>query len=179
MQLIINLPDREEVLASNRQRWEEVLADTRWRDCRERIETNAFGNILMSPPPGGPHCRRAFRIGMFLEQQLGGCALGECPISTIDGVRACDAAWFSDERYALVRDQSVYETAPEICVEVVSPCNTAAELQYKRDLYFEAGAIECLQCDLHGKMTYYLNEAPTTTQTQSNLCPNFPQEISH
>ncbi len=179
MQLIINLPNREEVLASNRQRWAEVLADPRWRDCRDRIETNAFGNILMSPPPATAHCRRSFRIGMLLEQQLGGKALGECPISTIDGVRACDAAWYSDERYARVRDQLVYEIAPEICVEVVSPSNTSAELEYKRALYFEAGAIECWQCDLDGKMSYYHSSAPNTAQSQSTHCPDFPSEISY
>lgn len=178
MQLIINLPNREEVLARNRQRWAEMVADSRWHDCQERIETNAFGNILMSPPPGGPHCQRSFRIGVLLEQMLGGKGFGECPLSTIDGVRACDAAWYSNDRYELIRDQLVYEVAPEICVEVVSLSNTPAELQYKRDLYFEAGAIECWQCDLAGLMSYYRDQEPDTPHPQSTFCPDFPNTIS-
>jgi Uma2 family endonuclease len=179
MQLIINLPDREEVLASNRQRWEEILSDPRLADLPGRIETNAFGNILMSPPPDSPHCQRSFRIGRLLEQILGGIGFGECPISTIDGVKACDAAWFSAERYAQVRGQRAFELAPEICVEVVSPSNSAAELQHKRDLYFDAGALECWTCDQHGNMTYYDAGKSDAPQTQSKLCPNFPEFISY
>ncbi|KAA1257751.1 hypothetical protein LF1_02410 [Rubripirellula obstinata] len=177
MQLTINLPSRDEVLASNRKRWEEVLADPTISKLPGRIETNAFGNIIMSPPPGGPHCKRQFRIGKQLEKLLGGEGFGECPISTIDGVKACDAAWYSDQRYAKVRGQKAFEIAPEICVEVISASNTAAEIKYKRDLYFEAGATECWQCDLNGRMTYYTADAPNTSKTRSELCPKFPEAI--
>lgn len=178
MQLIIHLPNREEVLASNRRRWNEVLADPRWVDCQERIETNAFGNVLMSPPPDTGHCKRSFRIGSKLEQLLGGEGFGECPISTIDGVKACDAAWYSTERYAQVRGQLAFEIAPEICVEVLSPRNTTNEIQYKFRLDFEAGAIECWTCDLEGRMTYHHRDSPETLLRRSNLCPEFPSEIS-
>ncbi len=178
MQLIINLPDREKVLASNRQRWEEVVADPRWRGIPERIETNANGQIIMTPPPAFIHSRRQFRVASLLDQHLGGFAVTECGVITSDGVKTVDAGWYSEERIQQMGEVRLAEISPEICVEILSPSNTASEMKVKRALYFEAGAIECWQCDLHGKMTYYLNEAPTTTQTQSNLCPNFPQEIS-
>jgi len=183
MQLTIHLPSREETLAFNRQRWGEILADPRWNACDERIETNAFGNILMSPPASGSHCKRQFRIGGLLERLLAerglpGEGFGECPISTIDGVKACDAAWFSAERYARVRGQQAYEEAPEICVEVVSPSNTENELQHKRSLYFEAGAMECWRCDQQGRMTFYYQNAPDVPKPRSEFCPEFPVEIS-
>ncbi len=177
MQLTINLPDRKTMLARNRQRWAEVLADPQWKDSSNRIETNEFGQIIMTPPAGGPHSSRAFRIGMKLESLLGGRSLTECPISTSAGVRAADAAWYSDERYATVRGQLAFEMAPEICVEVLSPSNTDEEMQVKRQLYFDAGAEECWTCDLQGRMSYYKKEEPTTPKTSSKQCPEFPDFI--
>ncbi len=177
MLLQIQLPNHDEALAFNRERWAEVHADAALAANPNRIETNAWGQIIVTPPPDGSHCVKQFRIAFQLQKQLGGSALTECPISTVDGVRAADAAWFSDDRYARVRGQSVFEIAPEICVEVLSPRNTAAEMKSKRDLYFSAGAIECWTCDLNGQMTYYDRDQPNTPMNQSKLSPEFPSFI--
>ncbi|MEM6366188.1 MAG: Uma2 family endonuclease, partial [Planctomycetota bacterium] len=67
---------------------------------------------------------------------------------------------------------------PEICVEVVSPSNTDSELRHKRQLYFDAGAIECWTCDQQGQMAFYQNNNPDTPHNKSKLCPEFPYEIS-
>ncbi len=177
MLLQIQLPKRDETLVMHRQRWREVLNDPRWQNLPDRIETNAWGQIIMSPPPGGPHCSKQAEISYQLRASLGGKAFGECPILTSDGVKAADAAWYSDERYAQVVGQDAFEIAPEICVEVMSPRNTPAEMQAKRQLYFDAGAIECWTCNLTGQMTYYSSNEPETPKNESKLCPAFPAQI--
>ena len=177
MQLTITLPERSTVLASNRERWAEVLADPQWRDHPYRIETNEHGRIIMTPPAGGFHSKRQGKITAMLDRLLGDHVLTECPISTAGGVRAADVAWSSEQRYKTIRGQIAFETAPEICVEVFSPDNTAAEMQTKRQLYFDAGAKECWICDTEGRMSYYHAADPNTSTTKSTLCPNFPKQI--
>ena len=177
MLLQIQLPNHDEALAFNRQRWAEVHADAAVVDNPNRIETNAWGQIIMTPPPGGPHCDRQSEIHYQLRTRMGEKALVECPISTTDGVRAADVVWFSPARYDKVRGQLAFEIAPEICVEVTSPRNTDTEMRIKRELYFDAGAIECWICDLHGNMTYYDRDQPDTPLNQSKLSPEFPSFI--
>jgi len=178
MILHLQLPTHDESLAFNRVRWAEVHADAGLSDSPNRIETNAWGQIIMTPPPGGPHCANQFFIAFQLQTLLGGRALTECPISTVDGVRAADAAWYSHERYQQVAGQLAFEIAPEICVEVLSPRNTETEMRSKRQLYFESGAIECWICDLEGHMAYYHHQSPDAPMAQSKLCPHFPNPIT-
>jgi len=58
------------------------------------------------------------------------------------GVKAIDVAWLVPERRQEVRSVSCLVQAPEICVEVLSPSNTAEEISEKIALYFESGARE-------------------------------------
>jgi Uma2 family endonuclease len=177
MQLIIDLPARDETLAHIRAGWQRAIADPQWSSFEGRFETNVFGEIIMSPPPPFDHNDRGFRIAHEIQNQLGGHAMTECPILTIDGVKVADAVWFTNERYELVRHQAAVETAPQICVEVVSPSNTDAEMRHKRRLYFESGAIECWTRQLDGTMCFYLSGDITNPTSQSNLCPDFPKMI--
>ncbi len=165
-------------MASNRQHWGEVLADPRWADHPFRIESNAFGQIVMTPPPGGSHSTRQSEIAFQLRLSLNGRALCECPVSTLDGVKAVDVGWYSENRFQTVRGQLAFERAPEICVEVLSPLNSEAEMRTKRELYFEAGADECWICDLDGQMSFYHHADPELAKVQSALCPEFPTLIS-
>lgn len=177
MQLIIELPPRHELIEFNRRRWAEVLADRTLADLPFKVETNAHGTLLMTPPPSGGHSDRQSRILIQLHQFLGGRALAECPISTIDGVRAVDVGWYSDERFASVRGQIAFEVAPEICVEVISPSNTASEMNEKKQLYFEAGAEEVWFCREEGAIEFYTKEQPNDQRTDSRRCPEFPASL--
>lgn len=177
MQLIIDLPNREDQLRLNRTRWAEILSDRMWADHPYRIETNAYGQIVMTRPAGGSHSTRQGRIIGQLLRLLGDQAQPECPVSTSGGVKAVDVGWYSDERHKQVRGQQAFEIAPEICVEVLSPRNTAAEMKEKRRLYFDAGALECWECGLDGRMTYYLEGDPDTKHAHSKCCPEFPDTI--
>ena len=177
MLLQIQLPTHDDAIAFHREHWSAVLEDTRFADVPEKIETNGWGQIVMSPPPDSEHCRIRFKIAKQLDRILGGEAFTQCPILTADSVRAIDAAWHSSKRFQAVRGQRAFETAPEICVEVVSPCNTAAEMTVKRQLYFDAGASECWTCDMTGQMTYYYHNSPDEPESQSILCPTFPNPL--
>jgi Uma2 family endonuclease len=178
MLLHLHLPNHDEALATNRQRWREVLEDPQWHDYAGRIETNGFGQIVVSPPPNKLHSVRQGAILVYLHQELGRSVLAECPISTIDGVKSADVSWCSPQRLMDVGDQAIFEVAPEICVEVLSPSNTFAEMQAKRQLYFAAGAEECWVCDLDGRMTYYHIDSPGTPMPKSKRCPHFPDTIN-
>ena len=174
MQLIIELPSRDELMARNRQRWADVLADRSLAALPYKIETNAHGILLMTPPPSGGHSSRQGRLLIELDRRLGGRALPQCPISTIDGVRAADVGWYSHDRFAKIQDQIAFEIAPEICVEVLSPSNTDSEMREKRQLYFEAGAEEVWLCQIDGTLTFFTHIAPHIPVPASPRCPDFP-----
>ncbi len=177
MTAVLELPSRLEALVFNRERWAEVLEDRALAEWPGKVETNRHGEVLMMPPASGSHSFLQGDILLTLHRLLGGKALPECPISTLDGVRAADVGWYTDGRFAEVEGQLAFEMAPEICVEVVSPSNTAGQLAEKRRLYFEAGAEEVWICDLEGTMRFYVVSDPETEQSTSSRCPAFPSAI--
>jgi len=178
MQLTITLPPREETLAFHRQRWEEVVLDPRWNEHEGKIETNVYGQIVMTPPPAFIHGLRQACVARLIEEQLGGHSATECPVITSDGTKAVDVCWLSSGLFETIGRQTALETAPEICVEIQSPSNTDDEIQNKFRLYFDAGAHECWLCNLDGQMSYYHHDTPDESQPQSKLCPDFPNTIA-
>jgi Uma2 family endonuclease len=172
--LAIQLPPREDQMEFNLRIWEQLLADPELAKVEGRIETDRHGRIIMTPPAGPPHGDLQFSIGYELKVRLGGRPITECPISTSDGVRAADVGWFSDLRYARAFDKRCYLEAPEICVEVISPSNTRAEMEEKAALYFDAGATEVWFCEEDGSMRYF---GPQGALENSLLCPDFPAMI--
>jgi len=79
MQLTIEILPRDEQLAMNRQRWVSILADRSLANLAYRVETNAYGQLLMSPPASGGHSNRQGEIAFQLRRLLGGKALKEEP----------------------------------------------------------------------------------------------------
>ena len=157
--------------------WERVLADPFYASLPHRIETNAHGQIIMSPPPRPEHGEEQFEIGTLLQTLLPqGKVATECPLSTSGGVKGIDVAWISLERRAAQKGQPAYITAPEICVEVISPSNTKREMQEKKTLYFEAGAEEVWFCSHEGRMSFFTRNSPEKPAA-SLLCPDFPEAI--
>ncbi len=174
MQELLEPPTRAEQLAFNRRRWAEIVADPALADLPGKVESNAYGNVIMMPPASGDHSRRQGEIAFLLRRLLGGLALPECPVSTLEGVRAADVGWYSEERFAEVEGQIAFETAPEICVEILSPANTEREMAEKRRLYFDAGALEVWLCEADGRLRFYSPEGPLP---QSRKCPDFPERV--
>jgi Uma2 family endonuclease len=101
----------------------------------------------------------------------------ECPVSTKKGIRGVDSAWISPLRRQEALRDNVLVIAPEICVEVLSPGSTRAEMDEKRSLLFEAGAVEVGFCDEKGLMFFFTKSAPSKAVGISTLCPDFPASV--
>lgn len=174
---VLELPPRKTQLAFNLRRWEELLADTELAKVEGRIETDRHGHIIMSPPPAASHGSYQSEISFLLRTLLtDGRVLTECPISTADGVKAADIAWASPERIAELGELGCFPHAPEICVEVLSPSNSVAEMDEKKALYFDAGAKEVWFCATDGEMSFFIGGSKRTARG-SKLCPQFPKQI--
>jgi len=178
MKAVLKLPEIHDRHAFNLARWKEICADPCLAHIEGRVESDAFGNILMSPPPGFNHSLRQTDIIHRLFHLPGGKVLAECPVSTAKGIRGVDVIWISDKlRRRALRD-NVLVIAPEICVEVLSPGNTPVEMDEKRSLLFDAGALEVWFCDTSGNMFFFTQPNPDTPVLASQLCPDFPQQIA-
>ena len=141
-----------------------------------KIETNAQRQILLMPSPGLRHQASETEIMLLLMRLLpAGRPLPEVGVQTSDGTKEPDVIWTSRERLLQLRDAPSFPSAPELCVEVISPRNTPQEIEEKRHLYFEAGAQEVWVCDEEGDLTFFV--APETAIPRSRLCPEFPARI--
>ncbi len=159
------------------QRWNDFLADPELLRRRERIQIDAFGHFLMSPPPDALHRKQGFRITALLEALLpGDGAYPEQSILTPEGIRIADAIWIDLNRlHELSRaPNQPLSPAPDICVEILSPSNSQAEIDQKRALYFAAGAREVWICDRDSHIRFF---APEGEVEHSALCPKFPKRI--
>jgi Uma2 family endonuclease len=140
-----------------------------------KLETNEQGQVIVNPPSNIKHANYAGLIAAFLQQQGGGRVLIEPPIATARGVKVPDIAWMRTAKAKRYRG-SAYPVAPELCVEVLSPRNTSAEMNEKITLYFEGGAQEVWLCLLDGRMRFHV--APGKTARGSRLFPNAPTRYS-
>jgi len=122
-------------------RWDEVLRDPALQDLPYKIELNAWGKVEMSPA-SNRHSHLQGELAFELRRQLGATVLTGCSILTRIGIRVPDVAWASPEFMAAFGEITPYMSAPEICVEIVSPSNTDAEIQEKTRAYLVCGAKE-------------------------------------
>lgn len=175
-EVLAQLTEIRDQEAFNLERWSEIESDPFLASLEHRIETNRHGQIVMMPPPGFEHSRLQSSVLATLMALLGerGRVLAECPVSTSGGVKGVDVVWVSDVRITEGLRRNVLTIAPEICVEVLSPGNTRAEIEENRRLYFEAGAEEVWIVSPGGGIAFFGTEGELET---SSLCPSFPAEI--
>jgi Uma2 family endonuclease len=177
MPMTIELQPLEMQTAINIKRWSEILNDPELARLPHRIETDRHGHIVMTPPPAPFHGQKQSFIGFTLQRLLPrGTVITECPVSTSDGVKAIDVAWLDAPRHDEIKDAVCLIRAPDICVEVLSPSNTAGEIREKAALYFEAGAREVWICDQSGTIHFYYH-ANSEIHQQSAICPDFPAQL--
>lgn len=135
--------------------WIDVINNPFLKDLPFKIELNKWGKILMSPASNN-HGIRQYEVAKYLDtHKQSGKIIIECSIKTPQGVKVADVAWASDAFIAEHGDQTPYTTAPEICVEVVSPSNSRAEMDEKITLYLNQGAHEVWLCDQEGEISYF------------------------
>jgi Uma2 family endonuclease len=175
--LTIELPPQRQQTAFNLRRWAELIGDPELAKIEGRVETDRYGHIIMSPPPAPSHGSFQLWIGHLLTELMPkGRALTECPISTADGVKAADVAWASPACMRDLGNRACFPRCPEICVEVLSPGNTEAEIEEKMALYFDAGAKEVWVCERSGLMRFH-ERGSHQPMKKSRLCPAFPKQV--
>jgi len=111
-----------------------------------RHELNA-GELITLPPPKSLHSRVArsvfTRLDAFLQNeglrevyQEAGYALSYEPLT----IRQPDVSVLSKARIEVTPEDSYFEGAPELAVEIVSPSDSAEDLEVKVRQYLNAGA---------------------------------------
>ena len=156
--------------------WEEVCADRNLQDLPYRIELNRYNQIVLVPT-ASRHSRYQTRISRLLDQLLeDGESIVELAMDTADNVKVPDVSWATRQTLQAhdAELDTCWSSAPEICVEVLSPTNTRDEIDAKRALYFERGAQEVWECGLNGETSYY---SPSGWLERSALCPHFPAQV--
>lgn len=154
--------------------WEEVCNHRDLRDLPFRIETNRWGQIVMSPPHNDHSFAQSSIFELLRKKMRKGRMLQETVIDTADGNKVADATWMSEAFYKTHKGQPSFKCAPEICVEVRSPSNTMGELLEKKDLYFKAGAQEVWIREQSGVMLFFDVDGKLD---RSGLCPTFPASV--
>jgi len=96
----------------------------------------------MSPATNWHSWLQAQLLAFLMRSLPDGAQMPECSILTSKGVKVADVVWASKAFLTRHRHATPYPQAPELCIEVASPSNTARELTEKIRLYLEAGAIE-------------------------------------
>ena len=136
-------------------RWAEVVGDPALRDLPFKIELNAWGKIEMSPA-SNRHGRLQARVASELNRQMpDGEAITEASIVTDIGVRVPDVVWASPAFLTAHGESTPFPRAPEICVEIVSPSNSAEETREKVRAYLAAGALEVWVVLEDGRAKYF------------------------
>lgn len=155
-------------------KWSEVIEDRQLGNLPFKIELNEWGNIVMSPA-SNRHGFIQTAIALLLSQlKTSGAVLTECSVQTDKGVKVADVVWGSDDFFVGNQFTTPYETAPEVCIEIVSPSNSSEEMREKKALYLAKGAKEVWVCSETGALSFF---NLTGEVKQSELFPRFPGEL--
>ncbi len=156
------------------EQWAEIVNNPLLRNLPYKVETNARGQILLSPHKAH-HARQQKALITHLDDcRPDGEAFPEYPIATAKGVKQADVIWASRDRLQEMQETGDPPTlAPEICVEVLSDSNTVDELDEKRALYREAGAEEVWVVEQDGQIRFFADEE----RSQSAILPDAPNHL--
>jgi len=136
-------------------RWAEILADPTLQNLPYKIELNARGKIEMSPA-SNRHALLQAKLAAELARKLpAGLPLTQCSILTEIGIRVPDVAWASTDFLRAHGNSTPFPTAPEICVEIISPPNGDDEIREKVRAYLAAGAQEVWIIDEDARIAYH------------------------
>ena len=136
-------------------RWTEVCNDPALRSLPYKIELNAWGKIEISPASNRQGRLQTIIGAEFLRQLPDGIVISEASVVTDIGVRVPDVAWGSALFMAAYGETTPYPRAPEICVEIISPANSADEIREKIRAYLSAGAAEVWIALEDGTVRYF------------------------
>jgi Uma2 family endonuclease len=156
------------------ERWNELARDPLLSERPYKVETNARGQIVLSPHTNRPPFLRKAVQKKFDDLLSGGEAFQELAIVTSGGTKQADVVWASSDRLKEMKQTGdPTMLAPEICVEVMSDSNDWEEMHAKRVLYREAGAEEVWVVDEDENVRFFgENELE-----HSEIAPDFPDHV--
>ena len=154
--------------------WQQVCEDKTLHNLPYKIELNKQGQVIMSPASIRHVFFQAEIMSLLRDNLKTGKIVPEFPVETADGVKVADVAWLTIEQSEIVKNNISSAFSPIICVEVLSPSNTAIEMDRKKALYFEKGAEEFWLCDQEGVMSFYDKNGQLE---HSKLVSAFPMTI--
>jgi len=154
--------------------WQDICDNPLFKDLPFKFETDRWGHIVMSPATNKHSWLQGEILSLLRRHLPNGRVLPECSIQTSEGVKVADAVWASPEFFARHGLANPYPEAPEIVVEALSPSNSVAEMEEKKELYFARGAREFWVCGEDGGMLFYNNHARIE---RSALAPEFPAQL--
>ena len=154
--------------------WQEVCENQTLKNLPFKIELNSQGKVLMTPVKVNHSILQGEIIGHLYQNLTGGEALAGCPIKTKQGTKVADVAWASNDLLKKIENEVECSIAPEICIEVLSFSNTKSEINEKKGIYFEEGAIEFWVCDSFGNISFFVKEGKIE---RSNIAKTFPISI--
>ena len=129
-------------LADLRRRWQRMLEDPLLRDLPGKVELSQKGAIEVSPANPRHGRLQALVASELRRLRPDGETITECPIETERGIRVPDVVWASPEFMHGRGMDSPFSSAPELCIEVLSPTNSRIEINEKVAAYLAAGAVE-------------------------------------
>ena len=159
---------------AHQDRWQEIVDDPALRDLPYKVETNERGQILLSPHSNRHSYRQAAVRDLLQQHAPDGLAVPEFALTTRQGVKSPDVVWMSpDRRKEMDATGDPATLAPEICVEIMSESNTAAEMDEKRRLYRDIGTEEVWIVETNGRIRFYREEE----MDASEVAPGCPNEV--
>ena len=158
--------------------WEALCEDPALADLPYKVETNERGQLLMSPASTPHSLWQAFVTRLLFAATdaagLGGKVLTEAALLTSQGVKVPDVAWISGAAWNARSNPLLLTQAPDICIEVMSPSNTADEMRAKAALVFACGAREVWILATTGRMAFFDAKGE---RSASSILPGFAAQI--
>jgi Uma2 family endonuclease len=155
--------------------WQEICDNPAFNDLPFKFETNEWGKIEMCPATNEHGLYQTLLIEWLLRLGSKGRPISECGIQTRKGVKVADVAWGNYEFFKRNKRATPYLESPEIVIEILSSSNTRAEMELKKQLYFEQGAKEFWLCDKKGDMIFLTVQQQLLT---SQIILDFPSRIT-
>ncbi len=154
--------------------WTSICEDPLLANLPYKIQTDKWGNIVMSPASNRHGIYQAKIVVLLSRMMDTGTVITECSVETSEGTKVADVAWASTQFIQTHKDATPFIEAPEICVEIISRSNTLAEMDEKKELYFARGCKEFWLCDSEGAMKFYKN---TGELKHSLIFNQFPDRV--
>lgn len=151
--------------------WAEICNNPVLKDLPFKLQTDQWGHIVMSPATNERGMHQAKIVALLSRLLATGTIISECSVQTREGVKVADVAWAFEEFIHRNRGATPFQEAPELCVEILSPSNTLAEMDEKKELYFARGAREFWICDKNGNILFHKN---TGALDHSEIVRPFP-----